>query len=338
MAIAFLLLLGRETLSSFATVIIPNYLFLMGFYALIYGTRLYLGVKNFPVSWVFMASVVFVSCFLYFFYVFPSLQMRAYIITSGIICIFVISAWDSLSRASLQYPARLFYGSNCVLMIVAQCVYMISTAKLSAGAVALSVSGWAQMYWLLLLIHMVFTAISIILLVTERLSQSLRFYSEHDNLTSVFNRRIFLVLLSKLLHGMKRDKSPAGLLFIDLDHFKKINDSHGHNAGDEVLRHFVDITQNQLRSEDTIGRMGGEEFAVILPKTSHSDAENIAERIRLVCETSPLVIADNKIHFTVSIGLVNIDCNDSEKRVLELADKAMYNAKNIGRNKVVAYA
>lgn len=135
----------------------------------------------------------------------------------------------------------------------------------------------------------------------------------------------------------KRYSFDMCLLSLDIDHFKWVNDTHGHAAGDEVLKHFVATIQSQLRQVDTLGRMGGEEYSILLPQTSAASGALMAERVRDSVEADPAVFSAVNIAITVRIGGVQWH-SDSElplERMLAPADDSLYSAKNGGRNRVV---
>jgi diguanylate cyclase (GGDEF)-like protein len=126
-------------------------------------------------------------------------------------------------------------------------------------------------------------------------------------------------------------------MLIDLDHFKRINDTWGHSAGDDALRHFVAIAQRCMRVQDTMGRLGGEEFAVLLPRASAEQAQSVAERLRGLLADHPLRLgADERVALTASIGVTLLRPGESPDVALGRADQAMYQAKSEGRNRVVS--
>ncbi len=127
---------------------------------------------------------------------------------------------------------------------------------------------------------------------------------------------------------------------LDIDHFKRINDTYGHSVGDSALKHFADVCSNSLRTTDTIGRIGGEEFVIIMPDTLMDDGYEVAERIRSNVEESMFYKDDLSLSFalTVSIGLYGFTKEDhSFERALSKADRALYEAKGAGRNHVVIF-
>ncbi len=156
-----------------------------------------------------------------------------------------------------------------------------------------------------------------------------------DELTGLANRRYFMDRLNSEYDRTKRYESKFSLLMIDIDHFKKINDNYGHKAGDLVLMETSLKMKKSLRTSDIIGRVGGEEFSVLLPETEIKSALNIAERIRIRVEESVVIYDSEELSVTVSIGATQSSPGDlTIDDIFIRADTAMYNAKKEGRNKV----
>ncbi len=154
-----------------------------------------------------------------------------------------------------------------------------------------------------------------------------------DCLTGLLNRRSFFDMGCREVARSKRYRTPWSLLMLDLDHFKRINDSYGHSAGDEVIRCMADLLRSGLRDVDLPARLGGEEFAVLLPNTPPSGALVAAERLRQSVESSHVTGDSGEIRFTVSIGIAGDDGGQELEKVLQWADEALYKAKNAGRNR-----
>ena len=158
-----------------------------------------------------------------------------------------------------------------------------------------------------------------------------------DSLTGLPNRRAFLDSGNQEIVRAHRYQRPLTLLLLDVDNFKAINDTHGHAVGDYVLKTLADSLIQALRSMDLPGRIGGEEFAILLPETSIDSATLVAERIRRLCDERPVPYADRFIHVTVSIGLAQVSAALATlPDVMLFADRALYRAKAAGRNRVVA--
>ena len=161
-----------------------------------------------------------------------------------------------------------------------------------------------------------------------------RMTAEIDPLTGALNRRGLFDRLGRLPTGAEGDASGHALLYCDLDFFKRINDAHGHDAGDACLQHFVKCAQSVLRSEDVIGRIGGEEFVMLLMSRDREQAAAVAERLRSQLHASPVVWRDRTIPLTVSIGIAGIDGETHFEAALSKADAALYRAKEGGRDRV----
>ena len=164
----------------------------------------------------------------------------------------------------------------------------------------------------------------------------LRELATHDALTGMYNRRHFEELARKELDRAQRYKRPLTVAILDADHFKRINDTHGHHVGDEVLRALSDRCRRTLRSSDLLGRYGGEEFVVVFPETTLVEAEIVAERARAAIASPPIVIGgDRAVEVTVSIGLAPLTDETRLETLFERADAALYRAKQSGRNRVL---
>lgn len=156
-----------------------------------------------------------------------------------------------------------------------------------------------------------------------------------DELTGLFNRRQFTATLNKQIENAKKAARPFGLLLIDIDHFKKINDTYGHLAGDEILKKFSEVSKLCLRDSDFMARYGGEEFVVLLPNVTMEILMECSERIRSCVNTISLDNADKGKTITVSIGATHYHLNEPSEEVMARADAALYLAKEQGRNRVV---
>ncbi len=163
-------------------------------------------------------------------------------------------------------------------------------------------------------------------------------FAEKDNLTGLLNKRYFFRGINLEIEKFKRFGKPFSLLFIDIDHFKKVNDTHGHLAGDKVLETVADVLRHVARSYDMIARYGGDEFAVLLSHMSRKDALTVAERLRTAIERQNISYEFGELgHVTVSIGIATFPVDALDRTgVVRRADQALYIAKR-RRNAVVAY-
>lgn len=157
-----------------------------------------------------------------------------------------------------------------------------------------------------------------------------------DALTGVNNRRQFFLLAEQELIRTKRYEQPLTVLMLDIDYFKTINDTYGHQTGDIVLKELADTAIATLRETDIFGRIGGEEFAAVLPETDNHDAQLVAERLREALATLAVRSGNDSVSFTVSIGISEVDKTDTAiETSLNRADEALYRAKRTGRNRIV---
>ena len=164
--------------------------------------------------------------------------------------------------------------------------------------------------------------------------------SQYDELTGLCNRRHFMSLAQHELGRSQRYGGKLSLLMVDIDHFKRVNDSHGHRTGDLVLAAVSEQIRKALRDADIAGRLGGEEFAVMLPETGLGGAILVAERLRQQIATQAIDIGDGQtLQCTLSIGVACLnDATIDLEKLQHRTDTALYSAKNGGRNKVVSYA
>lgn len=174
--------------------------------------------------------------------------------------------------------------------------------------------------------------------ITERklMQEQLWEMATTDFLTNLINRRYFMVKLEEEFACFQRfDGHDVAILMLDIDHFKRVNDTYGHAMGDALLKHFTYIIQRNLRKTDIAGRLGGEEFSIVLPDTSIDAAKIFAERLCLEVKNTPMQLDNTMIVVTVSIGIAAMEAADSNcDEVLIRADNALYRAKEAGRNRV----
>jgi diguanylate cyclase (GGDEF)-like protein len=198
-----------------------------------------------------------------------------------------------------------------------------------------SSSTWVTVFSVELVLYAVATAFVIFMLVSERAVTAHRTAASMDPLTGMFNRRGFAEATSRVIEREANAGRPVTVLIFDIDHFKSINDRFGHPAGDEILKLFAAVVVNTLRITDLSGRIGGEEFAALLP-CSLEDAVIAAERVREAFESSGIVDETGPVDTTVSIGVAGGPAGTELEVLLAAADTALYRAKRGGRNRVEA--
>lgn len=170
---------------------------------------------------------------------------------------------------------------------------------------------------------------------SRRVEEELKRLANTDPLTGLANRRPFLEAMRQELARIRRFGTRASCLMLDFDHFKHINDRWGHSSGDAVLQHFSRLCQERLRASDLLGRLGGEEFAILMPGTPLEGARTLAEQLRVWIAEHPLHCGDNLIAYSVSMGVTELLAgDDSPDQVLARVDEALYRAKERGRDRV----
>jgi len=171
----------------------------------------------------------------------------------------------------------------------------------------------------------------------KALNETLKDLSNKDPMTNTYNRRYFSEISQKYITLSKRNNHNLSILILDIDYFKKINDSHGHNVGDKVIITLADCLKSYVRESDIVSRFGGEEFVILLYDVSEKSASQIAENIRKNIEKLDIETDEGNINFTVSIGVAHYDEIRDDKnldKTLTRADHALYEAKNSTRNTI----
>jgi diguanylate cyclase (GGDEF)-like protein len=194
---------------------------------------------------------------------------------------------------------------------------------------------WVSVFAIELVLYAVGTVFVIFMLVTERTVSAHRRAASTDPLTGMFNRRGFAEATSRVIEREANAGRPVTVMILDIDHFKSINDRFGHPAGDEILKLFAAIVINTLRITDLSGRIGGEEFAALLP-CSLEEGLLVADRVREAFENSGVVVEEGPVETTVSIGVAGGPAGTELEVLLAAADTALYQAKRGGRNRVEA--
>ena len=240
----------------------------------------------------------------------------------------------ALLWCALAYP--IFLTMLLSLAYNSSMLIAISLGQLNVGADVAVMSEQISVRLGVMLIALAPITAASVMAARRELLERLQFVADHDGLTTALNRHAFHQRCKELLPDLARARLPVAVLMLDLDRFKRVNDTYGHAAADKVLAAFSRVVANQLRISDVFGRLGGEEFAVILPDCHLSDALAIAERIRQAFANTATLHDDGaKIAVTVSIGIAHaLPAKDTLDGLLSAADRALYRAKENGRNRV----
>jgi len=240
--------------------------------------------------------------------------------------------------------ARAWRGASMLRRYLLVSMLALTAALAARGVLAVALpEGWSwigadlirMLAMAALYLMMLTNAFGYLLLSRERLQAELARLEVVDPLTDVPNRRGFYQALTPWMALARRPGMPTSLIILNLDHFKRVNDSYGHPVGDAVLKTMVDVCKKQLRDSDLMGRLGGAEFAVQLPRTSLEDALMVAERIRNAVAALPVKTERAVINLTASLGVTTIRAEDSTVSLFKRADEALQQAKREGRDRVV---
>ncbi|HEX9171625.1 MAG TPA: GGDEF domain-containing protein, partial [Telluria sp.] len=230
-----------------------------------------------------------------------------------------------------QSTLRRMIGVNDVVFFIvmsARAGTAISVGQMSMFSPGIVQSVTYLASYLLLIVN----GFGFLLLCKQKDDQQMALLATIDSLTGLVNRRAFFERTESARMLATRLRSPIALMMIDIDHFKRLNDRFGHATGDEALCVFADTARLALREHDIMGRLGGEEFALVLPGTDLEGARQAAERLRTAVAAALLPTSGNKYSMTVSIGVVVIDPNEHINSALARADHALYAAKSAGRD------
>ena len=195
----------------------------------------------------------------------------------------------------------------------------------------------AGLTFVLLFVVLLVASFGFIFMSKERADEVNRRLAALDELTGVANRRSIIAALDRDVSRAIRTREPMAVMMVDIDHFKRVNDEHGHLAGDQVLRCVVEVVRHRIRSQDIVGRYGGEEFLVVLCDTPAQGAQQLAEQLREAVQASRCAWDGQELAVTVSVGVFGgrLEPGDSWDQLIHTADSALYRAKQTGRNRVV---
>jgi diguanylate cyclase (GGDEF)-like protein len=316
---------GRGVFPDLFSMVVANTLLLVGTTAFYIGCRRFLGHGG---GWRLWGSVAALSALLFAWltYGYSSYPLRLGSFTALMICIYAANLRFLLRHGGKRFPVRLV-EVVLVLHIAVLAVRLSTTLVGRAGNDLMEPSLYQTLYIGAYVLTVLMLSIGAVLMATDRLTTELNHLATHDALTHTLNRRALLERFEEELARSQRTGKGPALMMLDLDHFKAVNDTRGHQHGDAVLVHFVQRAQAVLRRPDRLGRYGGEEFVVLLPETGAQDAQAVAQRIHAAAASG------HALDCQLSIGLTTwLGPQDTLDAMLARADKALYQAKAQGRN------
>lgn len=310
----------------FLPVAVGNVLVMLAYGGLLNAFRRFCG-KPIGTHWLLGALLwALLCCFPAFYYSLPKRVLVLCIACVAYTAALIQLVWQARDTLKATFwPAQLLLWIHLLFHLVR--LFLDSAiASTQPGAIGGSdFSVYVILESILFVIGLTFT---ILAMVNERMQIALKYSSLHDPLTSVWNRRALFAEAEKIVARCRRQNRPFSAILFDLDHFKSINDRYGHHQGDQILIHFCEIVRGLIPAEGRFARLGGEEFAAIIPAGAR-DAEAWCEAIRLaVCASQP-----NEIAYSVSIGFATVTHSQQDfVSLLAMADAALYHAKASGRN------
>lgn len=310
----------------FLPVAVGNVLVMLAYGGLLNAFRRFCG-KPIGTHWLLGALLwALLCCFPAFYYSLPKRVLVLCIACVAYTAALIQLVWQARDTLKATFwPAQLLLWIH-LLFHLARLFLDSAIPSTQPGAIGGSdFSVYVILESILFVIGLTFT---ILAMVNERMQIALKHTSLHDPLTSVWNRRALFAEAEKIVARCRRQNQPFSAILFDLDHFKSINDRYGHHQGDQILIHFCEIVRGLIPAEGRFARLGGEEFAAIIPAGAR-DAEAWCEAIRLaVCASQP-----NEIAWSVSIGFATVTHGQQDfESLLALADAALYHAKASGRN------
>ncbi|EHP42723.1 diguanylate cyclase [Cupriavidus basilensis OR16] len=310
-----------------------NALLLSGCALFYFGSQRFYGVPCTWKSWLAL-GIACLAGITWFLLVHPDYRIRVLLLTSVLAAICLTHArltWQQGRGFAPRFMAVvLAFQGLALLMRAATTVFQdaVDTSRFSPSAIQTT-------YIAAFCLASLFVCLGLLLTVSERLRAQFEYLAQRDDLTGVLSRRAVLHAGSSELKNRRGGGQPLSLLLMDIDHFKRINDQHGHMVGDRVLARFAQIVGRALRHTDYLGRFGGEEFVVLLPRTGMEAALAMAEDVRQAVEQQSAIAGQPAC--TASLGLASIEAGEATlDELLARADSALYRAKAEGRNRVEA--
>jgi len=312
----------------FVTITMARLMLASGLYLTYVGTQRFFGETPRYKPWIaLIAGLLLVQ--LWFTFVVPSYPVR--LVLSNVLAsyLFGMHTWLAWRNRAPTF-ARMMFLLVLVTMTAIQLIRLVTAVLDPVGDSIFDTSPLHLAYVTSFVFCILLLSIGTVLLATERLHAELEHLATHDSLTNALTRRSFNDRFEQELERCRRYGHVMALMIMDLDHFKRVNDTFGHQAGDQVLISFVSGVNALLRRHDQLGRFGGEEFVLMLPETSLEEAASVAERIRQLCAQN-----EQEPFCTVSIGITTFHKDsDTLDKLMARADAAMYQAKDNGRNRV----
>lgn len=328
MFLGIVLIATRDLLPMGFSILLGNVLLMSGSLMWVAGTEKFLGLPSSMRLWVpllGLSSLAVAALLL----VWPDYAIRVLVINCSMIAIALLHSHRLVLHSRFEFAGRFLV----LALMAGACTWLVHAAGAMVGYTGGSVFAPTSFNIICnaaLTGSTLLTLIGFVLLASERVREEFERLATRDSLTGALMRRAWNAAAQLELDRHRRHQRELSMVVMDLDYFKRINDTYGHQAGDKALVDFVERVNTHLRSQDQMGRLGGEEFVLLLPETTADEAWVVAERIR---ESSAK--AGNDVRYTVSMGIATLREEDhSVQALLARADEALYRAKGNGRNRI----
>ncbi|MDP3228952.1 MAG: GGDEF domain-containing protein [Acidovorax sp.] len=324
--VSTVLFVVRGAIPDWLGLVLANQLLVLGSVTYYMGTRKFMGQPSTWRTWNWVLAGTTVV-FIWLTYGWPNYPLRVsfFTVVSGVL--YAVQLRFMLRHGGRNFPVRLV-EVVLVLHLVVLAVRLGSIMAGNAGSDLMEPSLFQTLYIGAYVVTVLMLSIGAVLMATDRLRTELEHLASHDSLTNTLNRRALLQRCEDELERAQRYGNGPSIMMLDLDNFKAVNDTHGHQHGDAVLVHFAERTRQVLRRADRLGRYGGEEFLVLLPGADTEAATRVAQRIHAT------LAAGHALDCQVSIGLTSwTGSHETLDFMLSRADAALYRAKHEGRNR-----
>ncbi|HEA26265.1 MAG TPA: GGDEF domain-containing protein [Ectothiorhodospiraceae bacterium] len=333
LASGILLQATQEYLNPLISIGLANHTIVAGGYLIWMGSRMFQGRQALPFHYFIILQLVLFMMLALLKLESSGLADRTILMSAILGALSLLIASELLRKNAQRNLSTTITGIVFVLLAIAFIARGLSVEILPKQGNMVTAGKHSHITYLFAIVFNIPIAFGFIIMLTERLENRLQKLANTDFLTGLHSRRAIVEAADRLISRSNRSHSSTSLVMMDLDHFKNINDTYGHQAGDALLSHFADTMRQCFRPDDLIGRIGGEEFIAILTNTGFADAMEAAERLRTTFEKEPTAFSGHQIDATVSIGIATTEHGaETFNQLFKDADKALYHAKGTGRN------
>ncbi|XYJ12585.1 diguanylate cyclase [Telluria sp. B2] len=335
--LALLLFAARGVVPDFLSIEAANGIYLVTVSLMYAGFRRHLGLPV-PRGRLVAGGLAAFTGVVVFHSLVESLAMRVVSVSiyHAAVCFAIFATVPVSQDARLRYPFAFTRGAALVLGLIHAARGLFYAVDAYAAVSLLEPAVYNLIFFALGTLALPALTLGAVMMANARVLSETAYAADHDHLTGAPSRRAFFAFAERELARARRHGSGLGLLLFDVDHFKRINDTYGHGVGDQVLRDLVRHTQDVVRKIDYCARIGGEEFAVLLPDASLDTAQAVAERLRATLDRAVQVAPSTVgVAYTVSIGVAMLEEGEGFASLMARADQALYAAKTGGRNRVV---